>query len=213
VVCEEKHMGSRAVLLVCRSADVAPARFGIADEAGGAVWTRTGRPFFGADLTARLLARVRVAAEAAGLFTDLGTSWLLLDAELLPWSAKAGQLLREQYATVGAAARAALPPAVAALEQAAARGVGTGQLLAGLRAREANVEAFTVAYRHYCWATDGLRGVRLAPFQLLASEGATHHGRPHDWHLAITSKLAAACPDLLTETRARWRRPPSGGRT
>jgi protein phosphatase len=201
VVCEEKHMGSRAVLLVCRSADVAPARFGIADEAGGAVWTRTGRPFFGADLTAGLLARVRVAAEAAGLFTDLGTSWLLLDAELLPWSAKAGQLLREQYATVGAAARAAMPPAVAALEQAAARGLGTGQLLAGFRAREANAEAFTAAYRHYCWATDGLRGVRLAPFQLLASEGATHHRRPHDWHLAITGKLVAACPDLLTETR------------
>jgi protein phosphatase len=201
VVCEEKHMGSRAVLLVCRSVDAARSRFGIADEAGGALWTRTGRPFFAAGLTARLLAQVRAAAEAAGLFTDLGTSWLLLDTELMPWSAKAGQLLREQYAAVGAAARAALPPAVTALEQAAARGLGTGPLLAAIHAREANAKAFTAAYRHYCWATDGLHGIRIAPFQLLASEGATHHRRPHDWHLTIAGRLAAASPELLTETR------------
>ena len=201
VVCEEKHMGSRAILLVCRSADVALTRFGIPDEAGGAVWTRTGRPFFGADLTAALLARVRASAEAAGLFTDLSTSWLLLDAELLPWNAKAGQLLREQYAAVGAAARAALPPVVTALEQAAARGLDAGPLLAAMRAREANAEAFTAAYRQYCWSTDGLDGVRIAPFQVLASEGATYHRRPHDWHLAIADGLAAAGPDLLTQTR------------
>jgi protein phosphatase len=201
VVCEEKHMGSRAVLLVCRSADVALSRFGIADEAGGALWTRTGRPFFGADLTVGLLTRARAAAEAAGLFTDLGTSWLLLDAELLPWSVKAGQLVREQYAAVGAAARAALPPAVTALEQAAARGLDTGPLLAAIRAREANAGAFTAAYRRYCWATDGLDGVRIAPFQVLAGEGAAYHQRPHDWHLAIAGRLAAADPDLLMETR------------
>src|SRR5215469_14779909 len=201
VVCEEKHMGSRAALLVCREADVALTRFGIADEAGGALWTRTGRPFFGADLTAGLLTRVRTAAEAAGLFTDLGTSWLLLDAELLPWSVKAGPLVREQYAAVGAAARAALPPAAAALEQAAARGLDTGPLLAAIYAREANAGAFTAAYRRYCWATDGLGGVRIAPFQVLAGEGAAYHQRPHDWHLAIAGRLAAADPDLLTETR------------
>src|SRR5204862_2882129 len=108
----------------------------------------------GADLTAGLLTRVRTAAEAAGLFTELGTSWLLLDAELLPWSVKAGQLVREQYAAVGAAARAALPPAVAALEQAAARGLDTGPLLAATRARAANDDASPAAYRPYYWAPD-----------------------------------------------------------
>ena len=201
VVCEEKHMGSRAVLLVCRSADAALARFGIADEAGGALWTRTGRPFFGAELTATLLARVRAAAEAAALFTELGTDWLLLDAEVLPWSAKAGQLLREQYAAVGAAARAVLPPAVSALEQAADRGLDAGPLLAAMRGRRANAQAFTAAYRRYCWPTDGLDGIRIAPFQLLASEGAAHQQRPHEWHLGIAGRLAAAGQDLITQTR------------
>jgi protein phosphatase len=90
VVCEEKHMGSRAVVLVCRSEADAAARFGITPGMGsGAVWTRTGRPFFGPALTAALVDRVRAAAESAGLFDELATSWLLFDAELLPWSAKA----------------------------------------------------------------------------------------------------------------------------
>ena len=35
VVCEEKHMGSRAVVVVCRDESVAAARFGI-DGAGSA---------------------------------------------------------------------------------------------------------------------------------------------------------------------------------
>ena len=119
VLCEEKHMGSRAVLLVCRSPDVPPARFSLpADPACGTIWTRTGRPFFSPALTASLIDRIRAAAEKAGLFAELGTSWLLFDAELLPWNLKAGPLVRDQYATVGAAAAASLPAASAVLEQA-----------------------------------------------------------------------------------------------
>src|SRR6201996_2417881 len=186
VVCEEKHMGSRAVVLVCRSEADAVTRFGVSPGMGaGAVWTRTGRPFFGPALTSALLDRVRATAEAAGLFDELSTSWLLLDAELLPWSAKAGQLLRDQYAAVGAAARAAIPSAVAALAQAAAAGLEVGALLTRTQARAGNADAFTEAYRRYCWPTDGLAGVRLAPFQVLASEGNAHQRRPHTWHLDL----------------------------
>jgi len=215
VVCEEKHMGSRAVLLVCRTPQEAQARFGLPPASGpaaaaakgspAAAWTRTGRPFFAASLSAALLDRVRAAAQEAGLFAELGTSWLLLDAELLPWNAKAGALLRDQYAAVGTAALASLPAAASALEQARDRGLpGLGavaDLLGRTRARLANAEAFTAAYLRYCWATDGLAGVRLAPFQLLASEGAVHHERPHLWHLALADRLAAADPGLIATTR------------
>jgi protein phosphatase len=212
VVCQEKHMGSRAVLLVGRSPQALTARFGVPD-APGAIWTRTGRPFFpgapGPALNAALAERVRAAAEQAGLFGELDTSWLLLDAELLPWNAKAGSLLRDQYAAVGAAARAALPTAISVLEQAQSRDLpSTGQqgqqvadLLARTRSRLANAGAFTAAYLRYCWDTDGLSGVRLAPFQLLATEGAVQHERPHAWHLDLTDRLAAAAPDLITTTR------------
>jgi protein phosphatase len=201
VVCEEKHMGSRAVLLVCRSPEDASSRFGVS-PAPGAVWTRTGRPFFPPPLTAQLLGRVRDAAEEAGLFAELDTSWLLLDAELVPWNAKAGQLLRDQYAAVGAAALASLPAAASALEQAVARGLpGVGELLGRTRSRRANADAFTAAYLRYCWSTDGLAGVRVAPFQLLATEGAVYHDRPHLWHLALADRLAVADPELISVTR------------
>jgi protein phosphatase len=205
VVCQEKHMGSRAVLLVCRTLDAARARFGAPGGALGAVWTRTGRPFFDAALVDVLVERVRAAAEKAGLFDELGTPWLLLDAELLPWNAKAAGLLREQYAAVGAAARAALPASVAVLERAAAVsaevGAGVGELLARTTARAGNAEAFTAAYRRYCWPTDGLDGVRVAPFQVLATEGAAHHTAPHSWHLDLADRLVAADPGTFTATR------------
>jgi protein phosphatase len=201
VVCEEKHMGSRAVALVCRRPGAAQARFGAPDDATGAVWTRTGRPFFSHELTAQLVDRLRLAAEAAGLFDELDTSWLLLDAELMPWSAKAAQLLRDQYAAVAAAARASLPVAVDVLERAAATGLDVEELLERTRAREANALAFADAYRRYCWPTEGLAGVRIAPFQVLATEGSAYHDRPHAWHLDLTDRLVAADSELVAPTR------------
>ncbi|MGY1856022.1 polynucleotide kinase-phosphatase [Modestobacter sp. SYSU DS0290] len=202
VVCQEKHMGSRAVALVRRAdADGDPAR-PVTER--GALYTRTGRSFFGAELTAAFLARLAVAARTAGLFDELGSDWLLLDGELLPWSAKAGELIRGQYAPVGTAARAALPVAEAVLAQAAGRGQDVGALLARQRSRRADAEGFTAAYRRYCWPTDGLTGTAFAPFQLLAAAGATFHDRPHAEHLALADRLAAADPELLRSTTHRF---------
>jgi protein phosphatase len=201
VVCEEKHMGSRAVVVLPRHLAAAERRFGAPGGATGAVYTRTGRAFFDPALTEQLLLRLRTAAESAGLFDELGTDWLVLDAELLPWSAKALDLLKHQYASVGAAARTSLPAAVAVLETAAAAGLDTTGLLGRTRARLANAAAFAEAYRRYCWPTSGLSGVKVAPFQVLASEGATYHDRPHAWHLGVAERLAAADPEIVAATR------------
>jgi protein phosphatase len=201
VVCEEKHMGSRAVVLVCQTPEAARARFGVPAGQMGAAWTRTGRSFFPDQLTAAFVDRMRNAANSAGLFDALGSSWILIDAEILPWSAKADQLLRDQYAAVGAAARAALPAAVGVLEQAAAAGLEVGDLLQRTRARAANTAAFTAAYRRYCWPTDGLAGVRIAPFQMLAAEGTAYHERPHAWHLEVADRLVAADAEFFLPTR------------
>ncbi|MEU4129704.1 polynucleotide kinase-phosphatase [Streptomyces wuyuanensis] len=199
VVCEEKHMGSRAVALVCRDAEVARDRFG-ADGVTGALHTRTGRPFFDDPaVTEQILGRLRTAITGAGLWDELGTDWLLLDAELMPWSLKASGLLRKQYAAVGAASRAVLPGATAALEAAVARGVDAGALLTRQRERATDAAAFTDAYRRYCWATDGLDGVRLAPFQILAARGRSLAGVPHDEQLAWLDRLVEA-DDTTTGT-------------
>ncbi|GHG96023.1 polynucleotide kinase-phosphatase [Streptomyces rubradiris] len=189
VVCEEKHMGSRAVVLVCRDAETARRRFGV-EGPTGSLYTRTGRPFFDDErMTEEILGRLRAAITDAGLWDELGTDWLLLDAELMPWSLKAGGLLRGQYAAVGAAAGAVFPGALAALEAAAGRGADVGALLDRQRERAADAAAFTAAYRRYCWPTEGLDGVRLAPFQLLAVQGRSLAALPHDEQLALIDRL------------------------
>jgi protein phosphatase len=93
-----------------------------------------------------------------------------------------------------------MPAAVAALEQAAARGLDVSELLAQQSARAVNAEAFSAAYRHYVWPTAGLEGVRLAPFQVLAAEGAVLVERDHGWHLALIDRLVAVDPVLFKET-------------
>lgn len=201
VMCQEKHMGSRAVVLVCRDADTAAHRFGATDGATGVVHTRTGRSFFPSELTEQFLERLRAAVGKADLWSELATDWLLLDCELLPWSAKAEELLRGQYAAVGAAARAGLSAQVDALQRAADRGQDVTDLLARTRSRAANAEAFTDSYRRYAWPTHGMQGLQIAPFQLLATEGRTWADHNHTWHLGIADRLVAADPELVRTTR------------
>ncbi|MDQ0793398.1 polynucleotide kinase-phosphatase [Streptomyces sp. B1I3] len=203
VVCEEKHMGSRAVALVCRDAATARERFGT-DGPTGALYTRTGRPFLDdAALTEVVLGRLRTAVTAAGLWEEWDTDWVLLDAELMPWSLKAAGLLRSQYAAVGAASGAALPVAGEALAAAAARGVDVTALAGRQRERAADAEAFTEAYRRYCWSTEGLDGVRLAPFQILAVRGRSLASVPHDEQLAWLDRLVEHDPTGLLQVTRR----------
>jgi protein phosphatase len=200
VICQEKHMGSRAVVIVCRDDDVAPRRFRI--DGAGICYTRTGRPFFGdAAMQDGLLARVRTAVDAAELWSELETDWLALDCELLPWSAKALELLKTQYAAVGASSRAALAAAVRELEAAAGRGVGVEQLLALNEERLRISERFVDAYRRYCWKVEAVDDLALAPFQILAGEGHSYMDRDHLWHMTTVERLAAGDAGVVRPTR------------
>lgn len=189
VICEEKHMGSRAVLVVCRDAASAQARFGVSDGKRGVIVSRTGRAFFADDATeAEVLERVATALGAAGLWEELGTDWVCLDAELMPWSAKAMALLRSQYAPVAAASRMGLAAATAAL--ARCEHSDAHALLEEYRERQTHTERYAKAYRRYCWPVESVDDLKLAPFHLLASEGAVHTDRDHGWHMATLARLA-----------------------
>lgn len=193
-------MGSRAIVVVCRDEAVARRRFGVVDEGFGICYTRTGRRFFDdGRLETAFLERVRGAAGSVGLFEELATDWLLFDCELMPWSAKAQQLLREQYAAVGASGRVGLAEAVAALEQTGSRD-GAAALADAYRERLVDVVKYTDAYRRYCWPVDTLTDLKLAPFHLLASENAVHVEKPHSWHMARIAALVAADEELLRAT-------------
>lgn len=215
VVCEEKHMGSRAVVVVCRDEDAARQRFGIATGETGIVYTRTGRRFFSESLSeegrtqpdteSQLLDRLRTAMTNAGFWEEFETSWACFDCELMPWSAKAQQLLRSQYAAVGAAGSASLPHALNALEQALTRLDGDNlsrgsALVDRVRSRQQNIERFVTSYQQYCWPVDSIKDLKLAPFHLLATEGRVHIERNHVWHMEALAKVCRQDPEVLLAT-------------
>ncbi|MDR0593245.1 MAG: polynucleotide kinase-phosphatase [Bifidobacteriaceae bacterium] len=206
VICEEKHMGSRAVVWLARRdgpADPGPSAAPGAVFGGGPgiIHTRTGRPFFGRELEAEALDRLRAAVERAGLWDELDADWLMLDAELLPWSLKAEGLLESQYRPVAASAAAMYAAATDALAAAGARGLDVGDLLAATHHRQANAAGYARAVETYGWPVDGLTGVQIAPFQLLATNKAACYAQSHRWHLELADRLAGADPAFIRRTR------------
>lgn len=203
-VIEEKHMGSRALLVVTRDSDAAAKRFGIATGETGAIYTRTGRAFFSdAATTQAVLSRVRDCMTASDFWTRHATDWALLDAEIMPWSAKAQALIREQFAATGAAARAGLSAAVEAAQLAAARDQQIAPLAARMAERQARVARYGAAYARYCWPVASIDDYRIAPFHILASEGHVHTSRDHLWHMGEAARLAEAGGPLVMATAYR----------
>ena len=203
VIGEEKHMGSRAIAVLCRDADAARGRFGVTDGSDGIIYTRTGRRFFDAPAEGEVLARLRAAMTMSGLWDELGTDWVCLDAEIMPWSAKAQELLRQQYAATGSAATADLSATIGALTRAQDQGVDVSALLQRAQERMAAVTAYVDSYRRYVWSVDSIADLRIAPFHLLASEGRVHSDRDHGWHMTTLSRLCAADPEFLLATAHR----------
>ena len=192
VICEEKHMGSRAVVVLCRDGEVARKRFGVSGEEAGIIYTRTGRRFFKDHaLETALLDRVRTALTDTGFWEQLQTDWVCLDCELMPWSAKAQALLQEQYGAVGASARESLSATSRVLDMAQKRGLGVEMLQEKYAEREGMVAQYTAAYGAYCWSVESLDDLRLAPFHILATEGAVHADKDHSWHMETIAQFTA----------------------
>ncbi len=191
VVMQAKHMGSRAVAVVCRSAEAAERAFG--EAAPGALFSRTGRRLLPDGPGEELLSRLAAAVTGAGLWDTLGTDWLVLDAELLPWTAAGAGVQVDQYAPVAAAALADTSAIRDVLARAAARGVDVEQRPERVR----DAEAFGAVWRRYAGLGEP---VRLAPFCLLAGAGEVYALRDVDWQLDVLDRLVAADPELLVRT-------------
>lgn len=205
VVCEEKHMGSRAVLVICKDEAAALKRFGVEGEGIGTCYTRTGRNFFtDPALENDFLARVNACLTQSGFWEAFQTDWVCLDAELMPWSAKAQALVRDQYAAVGAAASAALPAVEAALQQAFDRGIADAKpILEKYAAKNTAIQRYIQAYQHYCWPVQSIADYKLAPFHILASEGQVHTDKPHTWHMEQIAQICQSDPQLFLATPYR----------
>ena len=191
VICEEKHMGSRAVVLLTRD----PSRFDAPDRLARRR-PHAHRPAVlrrGDDRQTFLDAarRRRERRTLGGARRRTGFSF---DARAAAVVAQGGSMIREQYATRrsrrdrraarGRCARSSRPPRPRSRRRRPSRAHA-------IAAREI-AEAYRDAYRRYSPPVSGLDGVQLAPFQLLATEGASHLGQDHAWHLAIADRLAEA---------------------
>jgi protein phosphatase len=157
--------------------------------------------------------------DKTGFWDEFKTDWACLDCELMPWSAKAQQLLQTQYAAVGSAAREAFRQALSALRRADGRPdiVRTFQVpektsagpsdvanvLTHFQERSATIDKYITAYRQYCWPVESLNDLKLAPFHLLATEGKVHVDRDHIWHMETLKKLCEADSGLLLATPYR----------
>ena len=203
VVCEEKHMGSRAVIALCKTADAAKARYVAGDETG-AIWTRTGRHFFNDRvMTEGLLARLRSAVDSVGLWAELDTDWLLLDAEIMPWSAKAGSLIESQYAPVAASSRAGFAAAAEAFARASDRGLEIATIRDHFADRAQRAALYGKAWAPYVWPVSGVGDLKVAPFHLLASEGRAWFDQDHVWHMSLADRMATAGDNVVSRTQ--WR--------
>jgi len=196
VVCEQKHMGSRLVAVVCRDEEAAQRRFGVQNEGSGVLYTRTGRRFFDNPATeTTLINQLQSALQVSGFWQEFHTDWVCLDCELMPWSVKAQELLLTQYAAVGAAAQASLGAAVQSLQAAGQKGLPVEELLSKYENRAEMMDRYVTAYRRYCWPVHSVSDLRLAPFHILATEGALHTDKNHIWHMDTIARLVQAVPE------------------
>lgn len=201
LICEEKHMGSRAIVVVCRDNAAARKRFNINTDEIGACYTRTGRSFFNDKaLESAFLQRISAAMTKLGWWGKDQTDWYCLDCELMPWSAKAQGLLEQQYAPVAAAAYEVLGETSALLKQAAPNIAGTDALYEKFHERFGLAQLYRDAYRRYCWTVTSLDDYKLAPFHILASEGSFNMDRDHLWHMNRIDELCAADPQIFRST-------------
>ena len=190
-------------MVVCKNEETAVKRFGVENEGIGVCYTRVTRNIFNNDkkLENNLFSRINSALTESGFWEKHQTNWVCLDAELMPWSAKAQALLKDQYAAVGAAAGAAIPEVNKTLKQALDRCINhITPLLNKFSQKTEAVLKFVKAYQNYCWQVNTLNDYKLAPFHILATEGQVHTNKNHQWHMENITEICLIDKDLSTAT-------------
>lgn len=167
VVAEYKHMGSRAIAVVCRDEMAGIRRF--EHKALGSIYTRNGRPFFEDDREP--LDAIRQALTKAQFWDKFKTDWVCLDGEFLPWTLKAASLLEGSHRELEASGLALL----------------SALRMAGVELpSSSSIEQRLSCFRSYGEILNRYSSMRdepasFAPFQLIATEGRSYFRRTHRW--------------------------------
>jgi polynucleotide kinase-phosphatase len=181
MIVEKKHMGSRGIL--CLFKDKLVGKEYIGREALGAIYTRRGRAFFQKELQEQIVTALNEDLVKSGYFEKYNTDFVLLDAEILPWNLKAKELILNQYAHVGEMALLDRSKLNDELQKAFYNG---REVLDWIKENDKKVEnavIFNEVYQKYCWETEGLEGIQIAPFHTLAHSTESFFDKPHIWHM------------------------------
>ncbi len=220
LIVEEKHMGSRGVAVVCRDPAVAQDRFGLPEPSDGILYTRTGRPLLSDGAVERdILGRIRAGLDAIKFWSSFDTDWVLLDGELLPWSATSSRLITERYDGIAAVGQQALGTALQVARQCqqrlpstplaraqpggSSRPTNIAALVAELEERQRHLSEFSSIYQRYCWPVSSVDDLSFAPFHWLAWESGWAPDLTHRQMMELSDRLAAAVPSTVRATR--WR--------
>jgi polynucleotide kinase-phosphatase len=200
MVVEKKHMGSRGILFLFKNKEIAKEYVG--RETFGTIFTRTGRAFFQKELQEQVVSALNEDLVKSGYFEKYNTDFVLLDAEILPWNLKAKDLILNQYAHVGEMALLDRLKLKDSLEQALDSGK---DVLSWVQENDVGIEnasVFNEVYQKYCWETEGLEGIQIAPFHTLAHSSETFFDKPHTWHME-KNKEFSGISRLFLETEYR----------
>jgi protein phosphatase len=198
-VVEEKHMGSRGIVVLCRTLQAARERFGVDGEVPGCVYTRNGRRFFkDEDTEAVFLERLEGVLTKAKFWERFSTNFVFLDGEILPWSVKAADSAEESGLVE--AARLVLSNTAAAIVGSSVSSLGAHWRNA-VNAEQESLERYDLMFKKYRTEDSGLSAIRFAPFHLLAAEGQAFFHRSHLWHMETLCHLARFGNGFLIPTR------------
>ncbi|MDF2787959.1 MAG: polynucleotide kinasephosphatase, partial [Neobacillus sp.] len=200
MVVEKKHMGSRGILFLFKNKEIAKEYVG--RETLGTIFTRTGRAFFQKELQEQVVSVLNEDLVKSGYFEKYNTDFVLLDAEILPWNLKAKDLILNQYAHVGEMALLDRHKLKDSLEKAL---YSEKDVLRWVQENDVGIEnakVFNEVYQKYCWETEGLEGIQIAPFHILAHSSETFFDKPHTWHME-KNKEFSGISRLFLETEYR----------
>lgn len=189
VICEKKHMGSRAVLCLFKDREAGVEYFG--KPTLGSILSRNGVRFFTKENEENLLQRL--CFELAPYFEQHRTKFILIDAEVMPWNLKASGLIDKQYALTAHAAIADRTTRLKALEEFAENhSTDISEEIQIAKQKLDNANSFQKAYEFYCWSADSqtMSGVQIAPFHILAFSNESHFDKDHVWHMEQSKYLS-----------------------
>jgi len=198
VVCQKKHMGSRAYITLFKNKEVGKRYYN--RPSLGSILSRNNAKFFKQEEETIVL--TKLSEDLQPYFEEMKTDVLVLDTEILPWNLKAKGLITRQY---GLTSNAAIHKRKTHLERLLSfqknRKVDLSEEIHQAKHLLENAEKFHKAFTYYCWDNDvqKLEGIKIAPFHVLAFSHKTNFDENHVWHMVQGIRLAELS-ELMIQT-------------